>query len=679
MAISNTSYILKEWAPLTDLLNKIPSKPNLSIFSEEVKITCVEILPEFIALGTNYGIAYWYDRKKKELQRLRCENSQVSITAIKVLSTVDYMLACGGKNGNISIFQIPKTHPEWIPENLKPKNKTVERYMVSDLHKSQITALEWSKNGMKLFSGDKNGTIVLTEMDFFMHICKSLEILNESYEVVQLSYSKPYLVISTTYRTIICEKTNKWNVVQVGQKDRKILGTFGGIIQPDKLKIGNALIYCTRPGLRIWVSDCQGNVQKTLLFKELLNKDCTEVPLLNPVTRKLQTFSTKEINFGVLKPFGENLLVTHSNAVVYILDPNSMTIVSKISHLRSVLDVVCHKDEIFILEEDRNLIRISTKPELNYELNNISSMENSYFNSSIRNITSKLQATNILSVIPPVIEQALSYNINEHTDGEIVVNAEEAVECPNRKLEDLIVSRFENIEPEDESKEIIYKHKKYKKKHDRSNVLSHSSQSSNSSCDDIANITRPTVMDMSLVGVLPDLRSPQSIQNDIEYKEKLLADFLNFDTTLCIDNNVQSEQSSVINEKKNLDIGETKRTLNFNCDSISDSSKSNVLTKDEIRIETKELSLNVVCDKSSDINNINDDILNQENSRVCSTKKDSIDGVICTSSTKTGSGGNRSRMTRRKTNDQVSSKPIPIASNTSDPPGASLWISAVSL
>lgn len=42
------------------------------------------------------------------------------------------------------------------------------RYTLADLHKSEITALEWSKNGMRLFSGDKNGVVVMTEIDFYM-------------------------------------------------------------------------------------------------------------------------------------------------------------------------------------------------------------------------------------------------------------------------------------------------------------------------------------------------------------------------------------------------------------------------------------------------------------------------------------------------------------------------------
>lgn len=45
----------------------------------------------------------------------------------------------------------------------------------------------------------------------------------------------------------------------------------------------------------------------------------------------------------------------------------------------------------------------------------------------------------------------------------------------------------------------------------------------------IINFSRPTLMNLSAVGVLPDLRSPESIVNDIECKEKILSDVLNLD------------------------------------------------------------------------------------------------------------------------------------------------------
>lgn len=46
--------------------------------------------------------------------------------------------------------------------------RKVERYSISGLHNSTVTAVEWSKNGMKLFTGDKDGLVVLTEIDFYM-------------------------------------------------------------------------------------------------------------------------------------------------------------------------------------------------------------------------------------------------------------------------------------------------------------------------------------------------------------------------------------------------------------------------------------------------------------------------------------------------------------------------------
>lgn len=132
------------------------------------------------------------------------------------------MLAVGNRDGNVNIFQLPKVPPESLPLSLRPKDKQVERYSVSEMHKGQVTALEWSKNGMKLFSGDATGHVVLTEIDFYMHLCKSCEILDEAYAVVQLNYLQQRLLVSTTYRSIICQKQDKWRVCQVGKKDRKL-------------------------------------------------------------------------------------------------------------------------------------------------------------------------------------------------------------------------------------------------------------------------------------------------------------------------------------------------------------------------------------------------------------------------------------------------------------------------
>lgn len=79
------------------------------------------------------------------------------------------MVACGQQNGQISIFQIPKSYPDTLPDSLKSHcSRKLERYTVTEIHGSPISSLEWTTNGMKLFSGDKNGLVVLTELDFSM-------------------------------------------------------------------------------------------------------------------------------------------------------------------------------------------------------------------------------------------------------------------------------------------------------------------------------------------------------------------------------------------------------------------------------------------------------------------------------------------------------------------------------
>lgn len=139
--------ILREWAPLTDLFDKLPTKTG-GIFSQDIKLTCLDVLSEFLALGTNVGVIFWYDRKRKDLQRLRCEvsvlacfhrlffnkrffkNPNSPINCIKAVSTVDYMVAAGNQAGGITIFQIPKSPPDNLPENLKPKPKQVGCFKV---------------------------------------------------------------------------------------------------------------------------------------------------------------------------------------------------------------------------------------------------------------------------------------------------------------------------------------------------------------------------------------------------------------------------------------------------------------------------------------------------------------------------------------------------------------------
>lgn len=65
--------ILQEWAPEIRLMQQIPFKIQKGIFSRNLNLTCIDVVSEYIALGTNCGLIYWYCRATDELQRLRFE------------------------------------------------------------------------------------------------------------------------------------------------------------------------------------------------------------------------------------------------------------------------------------------------------------------------------------------------------------------------------------------------------------------------------------------------------------------------------------------------------------------------------------------------------------------------------------------------------------------------------
>jgi hypothetical protein len=53
-------------------------------------------------------------------------NTGSAITCVKVISTVDFMVAAGNDEGIVTVFQIPKIPPDNLPESIKPKkNKQV--------------------------------------------------------------------------------------------------------------------------------------------------------------------------------------------------------------------------------------------------------------------------------------------------------------------------------------------------------------------------------------------------------------------------------------------------------------------------------------------------------------------------------------------------------------------------
>ncbi|KAG6803343.1 WD repeat-containing protein [Apis mellifera caucasica] len=579
---------LREWAPLALLLQQIPAKIQTGLFTHNINFTCIDAVPEFIAIGTNYGLVYWFDREKQDLQRLRCENVNSKITCIQVISTVDYMVAAGNEHGVVTVFQIPKNPPDSLPDSLKPKQKKqIERYSISGLHNSAVTTVEWSKNGMKLFSGDQDGLVVLTEIDFYMHLSKSSELLNEKYTVVQLSYQQGLLLVSTTLRTILVNRNENGKVTQVGQKERKTLGKLGAVFGCKQNYVQDLIIYASRPGLRLWQADKTGTVLKTLIFKDAVRSGHTEVELLNPAPESCKK-NRGEPTFGVILPFCDDLLVTYSDDIIYVVNPQTIAITSIVTDLRRVTDVACTKDEIFILEGERNIIRIAYYPETNIfssevkdTLDSLSSFAeiSKPVTNGILELTSKLMESTIVPAIPfhkinptNIIQSVgIVPMVTVGTDITSVTNAEEAIEIPaisinlnsslitdsNRITEynDVSKRKSEQNEKHNDRRQIFQKisqqefedvvftpERKIKKSRNRLiNGNGNCSSLSDIDCDlstfkdkvnaNDAKTTHSSLLTLNVDDefILKTERNLESIQRDVENKEKLLADVLDFD------------------------------------------------------------------------------------------------------------------------------------------------------
>ncbi|XP_031622315.1 WD repeat-containing protein CG11141 isoform X2 [Contarinia nasturtii] len=363
---------LREWQPIKDVFQKIPPKIQKGFFFQELNITCIDALPEFLALGSDIGIIFWYNRRNGNVQKLRTE-STAAITCIRLVSSVEYMVAAGNTNGEVSIFQIQKELPaellaahELAATALITSNP-IERYTIKDAYRGAITCVEWSKNGMKLFSGDNHGVVVLTSIDFGQHISKSIKVINENFGIVQMQFHNPWLLISTLYRAIICkfDETGHWKISQIGRTDRKVLNDFGAVFTPtdvDQRKPPS--IICARPGFRFWMADIDGNVSHTFLLKESVHevRSIFEVPLLNPV-HNIPGTTIKDTYFGPCFYYLGQYIVTYCETMVFIVNLEKLKVMATIKRLRNIQYLTVNGNEIFIVEGGRSIVRISIVPE----------------------------------------------------------------------------------------------------------------------------------------------------------------------------------------------------------------------------------------------------------------------------------------------------------------------------
>ncbi|GFO17038.1 tectonin beta-propeller repeat-containing protein 2 [Plakobranchus ocellatus] len=247
-----------------------------------------------------------------EIQGYNFRQNQGSvITCVSLHEGIDDMVAMGTASGDVTVF--------CLPGMISVQKKQIQKFDVQGIHHHYITCLAWSTNGMKLFSGDKKGQVVVAEIDFYQGVSKSCSLLIEPLtEITQIDYQNRVLLVSTRHRSFVVRLDQNSQVAQIGSQERKILGSFGACFVPELCKPSDLKLYASRPGCRLWQADVEGNVKNTHIFKDPLSAGVPEIPLLTAGKLPLQQ---DDFQFGQLLWLQSNVLVTWTHSALVILDP----------------------------------------------------------------------------------------------------------------------------------------------------------------------------------------------------------------------------------------------------------------------------------------------------------------------------------------------------------------------
>ncbi|KAM9707770.1 tectonin beta-propeller repeat-containing protein 2 isoform 2-T2 [Menidia menidia] len=345
--------VLREFCPLYYLLNSIPAKVQRGFRSVLVYLTALDTSRDFLAVGSSIGMLYLYCRRLAHMNKYSLEGKCDAITAVKLLSCFDDLVAVGTASGRVAVFQLVSPLPG--------RNKQLRRFDVVGLHKGSVTALTWSANGMKLFSGDDKGRVVFSALDLDQGVCKPVLLLEENSGVVQMEYSHQVLLVSTQQRSVLyCTQTQE--VLQLGVKPRKS-GRFGACFLPALCKQSDLQVFAARPGLRLWRSDVRGQVEDTRLLKPLFSGEIPQFEMF-PRPGPAGAYRPADRQLGLVSCFlREGWILSWNEYNIYVFDYLSEVMIGSLESSGDIVSVSSCDNEIFILKGDRDIIRLSNSPE----------------------------------------------------------------------------------------------------------------------------------------------------------------------------------------------------------------------------------------------------------------------------------------------------------------------------
>ncbi|XP_028716121.1 Hermansky-Pudlak syndrome 5 protein isoform X1 [Peromyscus leucopus] len=342
------SHVLAEFESLDPLLTA------LRLDSSRLKCTSIAVSRKWLALGSTGG-GLNLIQKDGWKQRLFLSHREGAISQIACCSHDDDYVAVATSQGVVVVWEL----------NQERRGKP-ERIHVSSEHKGRkVTALCWDTAVLRVFVGDCVGKVSAIKLNslkqakaaaaFVMFPVQTITTVDSC--VVQLDYLDGRLLVSSLTRCFLCD-TEREKFWKIGNKERD--GEYGACFFPGKFAGSQQpLIYCARPGSRMWEVNFDGEVLSTHQFKKLLALPPLPVITASSEPRYDHTVgSSQSLSFPRLLHLSEHCVLTWTEKGIYIFIPQNVQVLLW-SEVKDIQDVAVYKNELFCLHFNGKISHLS--------------------------------------------------------------------------------------------------------------------------------------------------------------------------------------------------------------------------------------------------------------------------------------------------------------------------------
>ncbi|XP_032078230.1 Hermansky-Pudlak syndrome 5 protein isoform X2 [Thamnophis elegans] len=343
------SHVLAEFECLSPLLSA------LRLDSSRLKCTCIGISRKWLALGSSGG-GLNLIQKDCWKQRLFLTHKEGAISSVAFCLHDEDYVAVATSQGVVVVWEL----------NQERRGKP-ERIYISSEHKGRkVTALCWDTNALRVFVGDHVGKVSVIKINsskqgkaatafvmFPIHIITTVDS-----RVVQLDYLDGRLLISSLTRSYLCD-TEREKFWKIGNKERD--GEYGACFFPVGKSGANqqSLIYCARPGSRIWEVNFEGEVLSTHQFKQLLSAPSLPVITIREDPEyNASACSPQSLAFPKLLYLSEHCIMTWTERAIYIIIPQNVQVLLW-SEVKDIYDIAIYKNELFCLHTNGKVSHLS--------------------------------------------------------------------------------------------------------------------------------------------------------------------------------------------------------------------------------------------------------------------------------------------------------------------------------